>query len=252
MEKKLTLDAQTLELLGLKEKDLHIYVTLIGLGSAPLRRVAEAAGLNRGTTYDALKRLMQQSLVSFVDAKSHRYFTAEDPNRLRGLATRREVAIADARIHLTQSLIPSLLELAGSSEHRPAVRYFEGESGVRDLLEDVLVTTQRSESKTYRVYSSASVRDLIRHAWPSFTKERITRRVQVKTIAIGDGGETQGLDERRWLTKKDGSPTYIFVYPGKTAYVSVDAQEQLFGVTIQDGAISATQQLIFEALWESL
>ena len=84
------LPAKTLDLLGLTEKDLAVYVATLRLGNAPLRRVAEEAGFNRGTAYDALKRLIDVGLVSYVDANIHRYFTAEDPHKLRGLATRRE------------------------------------------------------------------------------------------------------------------------------------------------------------------
>lgn len=251
MPQKSILSLRTLELLGLKPKDLDVYQALLRLGSAPLRRIAEEAGLNRGTTYDILKRLIEASLVSYVDAKKHRYFTSEDPSRLRGLATRREVAIAEAREHVLKA-IPELQQIAQVAHHRPAVRYSEGEAGVKDILLDVFSTTENSESKTYRVYSSAGLRDLIASAWPTYNKERLRRGVAVRAIAIGEGGETHGLDERRWLGSTHASPTYIFIYEGKTAYVAVDAKKNLFGVVIDDSAVSETQRVIFDRLWDIL
>ncbi len=241
----------TLELLGLVPKDWQVYVTVLRLGTAPLRRIAETVGLNRGTTYDALKRLIGVGLVSYVDAKTHRYFTGEDPHKLRGLATRREVALQEARQGL-EDVIPGLQAVLGAAEHRPAVRYYEGESGVRGILEDVLAATERAESKMYRVYSSADIRDLIASAWPGFTKERIRRNVRVRAIAIGLGGATAGLDERKWLARDAKAPTYIFIYSGKTAYVAMDAGKRLFGVLIEDPAVATTQQMIFDVLWKAL
>ncbi|MBI5794568.1 TrmB family transcriptional regulator, partial [Candidatus Uhrbacteria bacterium] len=45
---------------------------------------------------------------------------------------------------------------------------------------------------------------------------------------------------------------YIFIYPGKTAFVSLDGHRQLFGVIIEDEAIAATQEMIFDALWKMM
>lgn len=241
----------TLDLLGMKPKDMSVYSSLLKLGTAPLRHVAEEAGLNRGTTYDALKRLMDAGLVSYVDAKTHRYFTAEDPHKLIGLAVRREVAIKEVQLKL-KSVVPVLQAMLGSSADRPSVRYYEGERGVHDILDDVLRTSEHSSEKLYRIYSSEGIRDLIARAWPGFIKRRIRKRVRVKTISIGAGGHIHGFDERKWLTKNNNAPSYIFIYPGKTAFISLDERRQLFGVIIDDEAITTTQQMIFDALWKML
>lgn len=251
MPKAPTLTDKTLDAVGLRQKDLSVYVSLIKLGTAPLRKLAGACGLNRGTTYDTLKRLMDLGLVSFVDSKTHRFFTAEDPKKLTGVATRREVAVQEARLELHE-VIPQLQELLGWSTHRPSVRYYEGEVGVRDILEDVLKTYAHALDKMYRVYSSAGIRDLILHAWPAYTKTRIKQKIRVKAIGIGEGGRTFGLDERRWLSREQKSPTYIFIYQDKTAYISVDSKRQLFGVVIDDEGITLTQTMIFDSLWGSL
>lgn len=245
------LSDETLELLGLTPKDLMVYTHLLKLGTAPLRRVAQEANLNRGTTYDALKHLIDVGLVSHMDAKTHRYFTAEDPQKLTGLAVRREVAIQEAQLKLKE-VVPQFQELLGSSAHRPSVRYYEGESGVRDILADVLKTSEKSKDKMFRIYSSEGIRDLIAHAWPGFIKLRVRHHVRVKAISIGEGGTTHGLDERKWLTQTNKAPSYIFIYPGKTAFVSLDERWQLFGVIIEDEAIASTQEMIFDALWKMM
>ncbi len=251
MKKNDILSPEVLELLGLTKKDLDVYQALLRLGSAPLRRIAEEANLNRGTAYDALKHLLDANLVSYVDAKTHRYFTAEEPHKLRGLATRREVAMREASKTI-DALIPSFDVVRGESGHRPAVRYYEGDAGVKDILEDVLTITERSETREYRVYSTAAIRDRKDAAWPTFSKERVKRAVRCRAIAIGKGGTTAGLDERRWLSQSDSGPSYIAIYHGKTAYIFMDSKKRLFGVIIEDSAISAMQELIFDALWKSL
>lgn len=244
------LDPQSIKTLGLEEKDLIVYTHLIRLGTAPLRKIALETGINRGTTYDALKRLQSAGLVGFVDAKRHRYFTAEDPQKLRGFVTKRELALQTARQKL-EEWIPSLSQMKGTAEYRPAVRFFEGKRGVKEILEDVLLTTKRQKQPLYRVYSSSDIRDLVLSAWPSFTETRKKAGVKVRTIAIGAGGTTVGLDERKWLTKDGTAPTYIFIYGDKTAYISKDKND-VFGAVIEDPAITATQKVIFDQLFQVL
>lgn len=251
MSRNIQIKPETLELLGLRENDLTVYVALLGLGSSSLRRIAAEAGLSRGTAYDALKRLKDAGLIGHIDSSKHKYFMAEDPKKLRSLATRREVAVQEARDRI-DALLPALSGIAGASQHRPAVRYYEGADGARAILDDVLRVTEKLPSKTYRVYSSSGVRDLIAAAWPRYNTTRKKRGIHVRAIAIGDGGGTHGMDERKWLSRESSAPTYIFMYGKKTAYVGIDDREELFGVIIDDASVSSTQEMIFDALWDAL
>ncbi|MCG2687662.1 hypothetical protein L6260_02560 [Candidatus Parcubacteria bacterium] len=251
MKKPYKLVGVDLSLLGLSVKDMDVYTILVSLGSAPLRRIAQDAKISRSTVHDALHKLIDIGLVSFVDATSHRYFTAEDPAKLRSIIARKELEIAEARERIEQE-IPQIQSLFGSLSHRPTVRYYEGSTGVKSILQDVLATCEKSRSKAYRVYSSSGIRDLIAQAWPRFSATRKQRGVQVKAVALGEGGKTVGLDERKWLTRKESAPAYIFIYDKKTAYVSVDDRGRLFGAIIDDEPIAQTQKLIFDQLWQHL
>lgn len=239
------------EVLGLRDQDMRIYQTLLSLGSAPLRRIAEDSGISRSTVHDVLHRLINLGLVTFVDAKSHRYFSAEDPEQLRRLASRKSLAVQESCVRVEQA-IPELEKLVGSLSHRPTVRYYEGASGVKTILQDVLATTEKIKTKTYRVYSSSGIRDLIAQAWPRWNATRKAHGVSVRAIALGEGGKTYGLDERKWLTSKESAPAYIFIYDKKTAYVSADEKGRLFGAIIDDQSIAQTQKMIFDQLWTHL
>ena len=62
----------------------------------------------------------------------------------------------------------------------------------------------------------------------------------------------RGLDERRWLTKKESTPTYTLIYDNKVAMISVDAENKPLGVIIEDKNIYQTQKMIFEFIWDKL
>ena len=74
----------------------------------------------------------------------------------------------------------------------------------------------------------------------------------MQTISIGPGGETKGLDERKWLNKEQGSPTYTLIYENKVAMISVNVNKNQIGVIIEDKNIFATQKMLFEFIWKKV
>jgi hypothetical protein len=89
---------------------------------------------------------------------------------------------------------------------------------------------------------------------PDFSKKRMARKVSVKTIALDEGGQLVGLDERKWLPvkRKNLKATYELIYNGKVAHISLDSAENPIGVVIENEAIYETQKLVFEYLWNKL
>jgi hypothetical protein len=141
---------------------------------------------------------------------------------------------------------------------KPTVKLYEGTIGIRHILEDVFNSMDKIKDKTYYVYSSATVRKDVYLAMKDFTKKRIRRKIKVKTIAIGEGGNIVGFDERKWM-KLSGSnmsgnlrPTYQIIYCGKVAHISLDNEENPVGIVLENKEIYDTQKLIFESNWKNL
>jgi sugar-specific transcriptional regulator TrmB len=59
---------------GLSDKEVTTYLALVELGPSPVRSIAAHTKINRGSTYDALKALKEQGLVTFHDTESHQRF----------------------------------------------------------------------------------------------------------------------------------------------------------------------------------
>jgi len=149
-------------------------------------------------------------------------------------------------------VVPQLRSMSTAIEERPVVTYYDGLAGVRTILQDVLDHATGANPREYRAYSSASVRQYLYASYPDYTQERIRRQVKVKVISLGAGGETVGLDERRWLPGKHKGPTYTFIYASRVAMISTDPQGVPMGLIVSDAALFETQRLIFDQLWERL
>ncbi len=237
---------------GLKDKDIAVYLCLVEMGPSPVRTIAAKSGINRGTTYDILKSLITLGLVSYYQKSSHQYFAAESPEKLLNAIDEKARQLDTVREQVKESL-PQMKSLFEKQGGRPIMKLYEGKSGVRQVLEDVLSHMAIAKDKTYYVYSSASLRKNVYESMPDFSDRRIKSKIKVCTIALGNGGQTVGLDERKWLPANKGlKATYEIIYNGKIAHISVDQSENPVGIVIENTEIYETQKLIFEFNWEKL
>lgn len=240
------------ETIGIDSKASKVYLALLALGPSPVRKVATESKINRGTTHQLLRSLIEQGLVSFYHKQKRQYFIAEAPEKLLSLAQQRIEIMSTARLEL-QKALPDLHELSSPRDGGMIVRSYEGRQGVRTVLEDMLEVMGRSDEKLYRVYSSSVIRETLYKSFPHFTDERIARAIGVRVIAIGAGGDHQELAERRWLQTEERSPTYRVIYEDRVAVISqLPNHEELRSVVIHDPAFYQTEVLLFDQLWQNL
>jgi HTH-type transcriptional regulator, sugar sensing transcriptional regulator len=240
---------------GLSEKEISVYLSLVELGPSPVRAISQKAKVNRGTTYDILKALMQLGVVSYFNKESKQYFMAEEPEKLLTAIDQKKEDLEEVRASLKENLplIKTLFEKQGG---KPVVKFYEGSKGVRQIFEDVLREAAETENKTYYLYSSATAehRKNVYGAMPDFSEKRIKRGIKVKIISLGEGGKLAGLDERRWMPvgKRDLKATHEIIYAGKVAHISIGNDENPVGVVIQNEEIYQAQKMIFEFNWKAL
>lgn len=253
---------------GLDEKEISVYLSLISLGPAPAGSISRKSQVNRGTTYDILERLREEGLVSFYKQYQHglgqdgkdqkkQYFVAEPPQKLVNAIENKKRNLDTLKLHISKSL-PELESLYEKSGARPVAKYYEGSAGLRIILQDVLASLSQfgrgteGEGMTYYVYSSADIKNYLYKAYPNFNKDRLKAKISNQVIAFGKGGELVGLDERRCMSEKDSTPTYMIIYAGKVAMISLSATGEPAGVIIEDQGLYETQKMIFEFVWNKL
>ena len=244
------MDIDLLKTLGFSDKSAKIYLALLSLGPSSVRNLANFSNLNRGTVYDNLKWLQEKGIVNFYQKDTKQYFVAEDPEKLRLLVRNQQEELKDADLRL-EKMVPELQALHNNGGERPIAKYFE-EKEIAEILEDVLAVCEETGENLYRIYSAEGIREYLYNNFETFSDVRIAKNIGVKVIAMGDGGELRGLDERKWLKTENANPTYIIIYPGKTAYISLNAKKEPVGVVIENEGINQTQKIIFDELWNKL
>ncbi len=240
---------------GLSEKEIAVYLALIELGPSSVREISAKSKVNRGTTYDILKSLIAIGIVSYYNKESKQYFMAEEPERLLSAIDQKKEDLEEVRESVRENLplIKTLFEKQGG---KPVVRFYEGAKGVRQIFEDVLETVSLAAVRSYYLYSSATAEDRknVYGSMPDFSQKRIAKKISVKIISLGEGGQLAGLDERKQMPigQKDLKATHEIIYAGKVAHIGIDNNEEPVGVVIQNDEIYNMQKEIFEYNWKEL
>lgn len=238
--------------LGLSARDSRIYIALLKKGVSSIRNISDATSINRGSVYDSIKNLTAAGLVSFQQGNVNKKYFAEEPAKIIDLIKQRKEEL-DELEQDTKNIIPTLIPKTAYTPYSN-IRFYEDHEGVAVILRDVLDTVGALDHKVYYAISSKPLRKYLYKKFPNFTKQRISKNIFVKVIAIGEGGEPDEISSRKWIEPQAGTnPTsYNLIYGNKFAMISLNDNYNPYGVVIEDAGVVATQKLLFDQLWASI
>lgn len=238
--------------LGLSPTEATTYLAMLELESVSIRKVADKTGINRGTTYDAMKHLKDLGLISSRTIGQREVYSAESPERIQDIIRDRRKELLVIAEH-AQKIVPAMLADTARPQGEPLVRFYQDDEGIVTILKDVLQTCSKMDNAHYYVYSSRRLRNFMYRKFPHFTEQRIREGIEVKVIAVGEGGDQAPVSERKWMEEPDGPvSSYSIIYGNKVAHISLAGDFTPYGVVIEDPGMATMQRLIFERLWQQL
>ncbi|TSC53281.1 MAG: transcriptional regulator TrmB [Parcubacteria group bacterium LiPW_39] len=135
--------------LGLKPKEVSVYLAALELGWSPVQKIAQKAEISRPTAYEVIRGLKHQGLMREIKRRGvikgeKTYFAAESPDKLLGLlrVQKREVEEKEREFIRIISALRAKYYLAGQAE----IRTFEGKEELKVLLDDF------SQSRTDEIF----------------------------------------------------------------------------------------------------
>jgi sugar-specific transcriptional regulator TrmB len=121
-----------LKKLGLKEKEIKVYLAGLELGPNSIKNIAEKVKIPRPTVYEIVKKLEEKGL--FVETKKgkKRFFVAQSPSQILRFLRIKKREIEEKEREFTR--IVSILE-AKYSREKEGIRIFKGKEGKRAIIE---------------------------------------------------------------------------------------------------------------------
>jgi sugar-specific transcriptional regulator TrmB len=235
-----------LEKFGLDEKEALVYAALLEAGEANIAQLTKKSGVNRSTVYLALDSLKEKGLVSSIK-KRKTLFYAEDPRKMLDDLERKKEALGKA--------MPSFLAAFNLLDKKPDIRYFEGESGIKEIYKDIL----RMPNQEMLSWYSNDYREFFDESFffDYFIPERKKNKIWLRAIYPEDESmrklavnNTEHLRQSRFI-KSDKFRIECELCLYGTDKIGVVSYKDRIGVIIASQSIFNTLKSIFEVMWES-
>lgn len=236
---------------GLTTDQAKIYEVLLKKGVLPASKAALTAGLKRGLGYKVIEQLVALGLVEKIDKKVA-LFAPAHPAKIKDLLKKRseELEITNASLSSTLGLMTSDFNLTSG---KPNIQFFEGEDGMKKVLEDSLYS--KEEILSYA--DITAVQKYLPKVNEWYVAEREKKGIS-KRVILPDTPEARSLlaSYHKEVTNskviKSGTTPFqsvMQIYDGKISYITF-TKDQLIGIIIENQAVYEMQKNIFNFTWE--
>src|SRR3989338_5504173 len=99
---------EILSAIGLTKNEIKVYGVLFSQGSATAGQITKKVGLFRPRVYDALDRLVNKGMVSFVVINGIKNFQVSNPRRISDYVEEKELELKSLRTNEMEALINEL------------------------------------------------------------------------------------------------------------------------------------------------
>lgn len=229
----------TLKKIGLSNNEISAYLTLIKLGKSKAGKVAKEASIDRSACYDALKRLLEKGLISYVTEANVKWFMPEDPSRIKEWL--------EDQMDDVNNVLPQLVGLYKLPKEKRNVRIFHGFKGIRSVFQDIA-----AEKVPVDCFGSeGQLFDQMPYYAPHFINEQLKNNIKTRLIArAGRHVEDNPKNtEVRYVPKNVESPVVTNIYGNKIAIVIWGDTPEAIIIENKDAAKS--YRAYFEVLWNA-
>ena len=116
---------ESLENIGLKEKEAKIYLALLQLGKTTAYQVSIRSGVKKTTVYTILEELSSKGFVCKIPRVKKMLYKAEAPDKC--------FAMAREKLELAEKALPELLASQKGKSEKVNISFFEGLEGIKEM-----------------------------------------------------------------------------------------------------------------------
>ncbi|UCD04192.1 MAG: helix-turn-helix domain-containing protein [Candidatus Woesearchaeota archaeon] len=229
-----------LEDLGITSKESAIYLVLLKSGKSLAGAISQKSGIHRRTVYDALERLIEKGLVTYIIEDNKKYFLPTDPNRLVNFLKEKEQNI--------QSILPTLSALYASKEEKEKAEVYRGKAAMMSLLDQHI-----QDKKTIHILASMSgATNVLKYYWPGYSKAKAKAGVVTKVIYVDKMRSkipnVNKLTKVRYLPKGYDSDLTIVTWGNKVA-LQLWHPDNPLAVLIRSERAAKGFMFLFNLMW---
>ncbi len=230
---------------GFSKKEADVYLAVLELGDATITDIAKKVKFPRTSCYEIVKTLIARHMISYFVKKRTRLYVAEDPKKI--------VSFFKHRAEIFKEILPRLLAHSGKAGARPIIRFYEGEAGLKTILDEIIDEKRNFDAITSiddaHTLFSGDFYEFIENRKKHFLHVRLLTDHSKRSEALREKDDEE-LRETRFVPCEYNFKTANWIFGDKVALLSLK-KEHPIGIVIEDTAIADTFRMYFELLWKN-
>ena len=244
---------KVLENIGLTKNEIRVYLVLLSLGETTTGAIIKKTGMHTSKVYDALERLIDKGLVSYILVENRKQFRAVTPERLLDFLQEKKKKI-DAQEKEIKHILPDLLSQTVSGNDETEAEIFKGWRGM-DTVYKLLRQTLKSGDVNYVFGASKGedpekTQDFFTHHLKLLAQKKIKQKIIYNESARGhilENLKHKSLFEVRYLAATTPAEINIF---GENVMTVLLAHKPTI-ILIKNKKIADSYRQYFEAMWKA-
>ena len=234
------MDTNALKELGISETEIKVYLALLDIGSGLAGEITKKSGVNRTNVYDALERLIEKGLVTFVITANRKVFEPVNPEKFQEILKEKESNL--------KKILPDLKERFKTPKTKEIATIFKGKKGIKSAFDECL-----KEKRDIYVYGAQSkFADMFPAYQKNWNQRRTKQNTKIKMISTEKARKrktTEGLKliKFRFLPKQYDFPSTVMI-SGEKVFTTTWTSPPLCFMMKSKEAVK-THINFFELLW---
>ena len=163
--------------IGLTPSEIDIYLTLLKAGSIKAGELTKEVNLHRSRVYEAINRLLEKGLISYIIKNNIKYFEASDPENLITYIEEQKEQLNERESSI-KILIPELKNLVSTLKPHAEAHVLYGKEGFKTMRKDVL----KQKQTLYLIGAVGKEDQSLKYFFPNFDKLRIKNKIKQKWL----------------------------------------------------------------------
>lgn len=238
------INIKTLEEIGLTKNEIKIYLALLKLGATTSGKIILETQLHRSRVYDALERLIDKGLVSYVVKKNRKNFQAAPPDTI--------VEFLDEKRKNVTEMLPELVAMQNQAKTEQIAGIYEGIKGYKTAREKLIKELKKGDTLLV-LGAPAQANEKLEGWFLYFHKKREQAGIGMKIIYNQDA-KKYGKTREKWkltqvkYTKQNViTPTWIEIYKESMAIIIISDNPLTF--IIKNKQVVDSFKTYFDMMW---
>jgi HTH-type transcriptional regulator, sugar sensing transcriptional regulator len=227
---------ETLRKLDLNDNEIKVYLTLIKIGNSKVGKIAKESMIERSSTYNAIKRLLEKGMLSYAIEANTKIYSATNPNKI--------IDYFKEKQELAQTIIPQLSKLYSSTKLKEDIKMFRGYKGIKSIFEEIL-----RDGNENCVYGSEGIfSDRMTFYSKLYAKQMEEKKIKIKNLRSSKAKHPSSkYVEVRYISEKFESNVETNIFGDKIGIIIWSEVPE--AVLINNQIAAKSYKAYFDFMW---